>query len=352
MKLRKEHGMWRSPFTREYGLELPFISAGMGFVAIPELVAAVSNAGGLGLLGVAPAPAQLMHEMVSRTKSLTTRPFGVDLIVEETAFGPCTTEQHIEVCLAERVLVVVFFWHLPPRDWVTRLHAGGAKVWMTVGSVQAAHEAINAGIDAIIAQGSEAGGHNKSVLGLSSLVPALVDAVAPRPVVAAGGIADGRGVAAALALGAEAVCVGTRLVASQEAFAHEEYKRRVVAAGVDDIARTSIFGPEWPDQPMKVVRNRVVREWSGRDDRTPPPPEPAAEIGRTKLFSQDYRMPKFAAVLPTPDTVGDFEEMCLAAGESAGLTRAIKPAAEIVREMMDEAARRIRLLERLAGGIA
>ena len=131
MKLRKEHGMWRSPFTREYGLELPFISAGMGFVALPELVAAVSNAGGLGLLGVAPAPAQLMHEMVSRTKSLTTRPFGVDLIVEETAFGPCTTEQHIEVCLAERVPVVVFFWHLPPRDWVTRLHAGGAKVWMT-----------------------------------------------------------------------------------------------------------------------------------------------------------------------------------------------------------------------------
>jgi len=209
--------MWRSSFTREYGLELPFVSAGMGFVALPELVAAVSNAGGLGLLGVAPAPAQLMHEMVSRTKSLTTRPFGVDLIVEETAFGPCTTEQHIEVCLAERVPVVVFFWHLPPRDWITRLHAGGAKVWMTVGSVRAAHEAINAGIEAIIAQGSEAGGHNKSVLGLSSLVPALVNAVAPRPVVAAGGIADGRGVAAALALGAEAICVGTRLVASQEA---------------------------------------------------------------------------------------------------------------------------------------
>src|SRR6266850_494382 len=94
---------------------------------------------------------------------------------------------------------------------------------------------------------------------------------APPPVIAAGGIADGRSVAAALALGAEAVCVGTRLVASQEAFAHEEYKRRVVAATVDDIARTSIFGPEWPDQPMKVLRNRVVRERSGRDKKTPPP---------------------------------------------------------------------------------
>ena len=125
------------------------------------------------------------------------------------------------------------------------------------------------------------GGHNGSILGLTSLVPAVVDAVARVPVVAAGGIADGRGVAAALALGAEAVCMGTRLVASQEAFAHDEYKRRVDAAPVDDIARTSIFGPEWPDQPMKVIRNRVVREWAGRNDRTPPHrKERQASVGR------------------------------------------------------------------------
>ena len=242
-------------------------------------------------------------------------------------------------CLAERVQVVVFFWNLPPADWMVRLQASGAKVWMTVGSVQRAQEAVNARMDAIIAQGSETGGHNKSVLALSSLVPAVVDAVAPLPVVAAGGIADRRDVAAALALGAEAVCVGTRLVASREAFAHDEYKRRVVAATVDDIARTSIFGPEWPDQPMKVIRNRVVGEWVGRDDKTPPPPEPQTRIGQTVLFGQEYSMSKFSAVLPTPHTTGDFEEMCLAAGESAGLIKDIKPAGDIVREMMDEAKR-------------
>lgn len=331
--------MWRSRFTQEYGLEVPFVSAGMGFLALPDLVAAVSNAGGLGLLGVAPAPAALMQAMIQQTKARTARPFGVDLIVEDTAFGPCTTVQHIEVCLAEQVPVVVCFWHLPPADWVARLQAAGVKVWMTVGSVQRAQEAVNARMDAILAQGSEAGGHNKSTLALSSLVPAVVDAVAPLPVVAAGGIADGRGVAAALALGAEAVCVGTRLVASREAFAHDEDKRRVVAATVDDIARTSIFGPEWPDQPMKVIRNRVVREWAGRDDKTPPAPEPQARIGRTVLFTQEYPMPKFSAVLPTPHTTGDFEEMCLAAGESAGLAKDIKPAGDMVREMMDEAKR-------------
>lgn len=316
--------------------------------------AAVSNAGGLGLLGVAPAPAALMHAMIQQTKALTARPFGVDLIVEDTAFGPCTTVDHIEVCLAERVQVVVFFWNPPPVDWVARLRAAGVKVWMTVGSVQGAHEAVKTGMDAIIAQGSEAGGHNKSTLALSSLVPAVVDAVAPLPVVAAGGIADGRGVAAALALGAEAVCVGTRLVASREAFAHDEYKRRVIAATVDDIARTSLFGPEWPDQPMKVLRNRVVCAWAGRDAKTPPPSEPQAHIGRTVLFSQEYPMPKFSAVLPTPHTTGDFEEMCLAAGESAGLAKDIQPAGDIVREMMEEAKRIVaaRLVPLMGGGKA
>jgi NAD(P)H-dependent flavin oxidoreductase YrpB (nitropropane dioxygenase family) len=156
-------------------------------------------------------------------------------------------------------------------------------------------------------------------------------------VVAAGGIADGRGVAAALALRAEAVCVGTSLVASREAFAHDEYKRRVLAATAEDIPRTSIFGPEWPDQPMKVIRNRVVREWAGRDDKIPPPSEPQASIGRTVLFSQEYPMPKFSAVLPTPPTTDDFEEMCLAAGEGIGLVKDIKPAGDIVRAIMDEA---------------
>jgi enoyl-[acyl-carrier protein] reductase II len=329
--------MWHSTFTQEYGLEFPFVSGGMGFVALADLVAAVSNAGGLGLLGVAPAPAAIAQAMIRQTKALTERPFGVDLIVEDTAFGPCTTNEHIEVCVAEQVAVAVFFWNLPPRDWVTRLKAAGVKVWMTVGSVQHARAAVDAGMDAVIAQGSEAGGHNKSSLGLGTLVPAVADAVSPLPVVAAGGIADGRGVAAALALGAEAVCVGTRLLASDEAFAHAEYKQRVIHASADDIARTSIFGPEWPDQPMKVIRNRVVRDWAGRDDRTPQAPDTQTHIGQTDLFSQPYPMPKFSAVLATPHTTGDFEEMCLAAGESVGLVRAIKPAGDIVHEMMDEA---------------
>jgi enoyl-[acyl-carrier protein] reductase II len=218
---------------------------------------------------------------------------------------------------------------------------------MQVGSLRAAREAAAAGMDAVVVQGSEGGGHNRSSAGLVALVPPVVDAVAPLPVLAAGGIADGRGVAAALALGAEAVWVGTRLLASTEAHAHPEYKRRVVDACCDDVVRTSLFGPEWPGEPMKVLRNRVVREWQGRDARTPPPPQPPEIIGQTLLGRQPYPMPKFSAIPPTPDTTGDLEEMCLPAGEGVGLCRRVMPAAEIIAEMMGEAGRII--AGRLAG---
>jgi len=337
--------MLQTKLTQEYGLAFPFISAGMGFLALPELVAAVSNAGGLGLLGVSPAPPPGMRAMIQATKSLTSRLFGVDLVVADTAFGPSTTDDHIEVCINEGIKVVVFFWSLPSSEWINRLHAAGAKVWVQTGTLDGARQAVDLGADAVIVQGSEAGGHNHSNVALFSLVPTVVDEVSPVPVIAAGGIADGRGVAAALALGADAVCVGTRLVASREAYAHEAYKDRIVAAELGDVTLTHIFGPEWPDQPMKVLRNRIVREWVGRDDRTPTLVDSAETIGRTLLGGQEYPLPKFSAALPTPDTSGDFEEMCLAAGESAGLVKEIKPAATIIQEMMDEAKRII--VERL-----
>jgi NAD(P)H-dependent flavin oxidoreductase YrpB (nitropropane dioxygenase family) len=290
--------MLRTQLTEQYGLEVPFVAAGMGFVAMPELAAAVSNAGGLGLLGVAPAPPPAMQAMIQAIKQLTSRQFGVDLIIADTAFGPATTAEHIEICGKGGIKVVVFFWDLPPVAWVDRLHATGAKVWMQVGSVERALEAVQIGADAIIAQGSEAGGHNHSRVALFSLVPAIVDAVAPVPVIAAGGIADGRTAAAALALGAEGVCVGTHLVASREAYAHEEYKRRIVMATAADSVRTSIFGPEWPDQPMRVIRNRVVSEWTGREDRTPLAPDSRSLLDALCWVGRNIRCPSFRQFLP------------------------------------------------------
>src|SRR5499427_8542043 len=115
------------------------------------------------------------------------------------------------------------------------------------------------------------------------------------------------------------------------------YKRRITEATEEDIARTFIFGPEWPNAPMKVIRNRVVREWEGNDSQTPPQPDPPQIIGKTMLGGREYLMPKFAAILPTPETTGDFEEMCLAAGESAALVTTIGSATEIVQTIAKEA---------------
>lgn len=328
--------MIRTRLTEDYGLATPFVSAGMGFLSLPSLAAAVSNAGGMGMLAPAATPPETLREMIRATRQLTSKPFGVDFIVETTALGPITVDQHISVCIEEDVPVVAFFWNPPEQEWIAQLKAAGIRIWLQTGSPDIARQAVDSGVELIVAQGSEAGGHNQGKVALFTLLPSMVDAV-PVPVLAAGGIADGRGVAAALALGAEGVWVGTRLVASDEAYAHEEYKRRVVAARESDITRTRIFGPEWPDAPMRVIRNRVVLDWEGNDSKTPPQPDPPVSIGTTMLGGREYRMPKFAAVLPTPETSGDFEEMCLAAGESAGLVREVKPAGEIVHEMMGEA---------------
>lgn len=327
--------------TREYGIRLPFVGAGMGFIATPPLVAAVSNAGGIGVFGNAIEPPPSTQALIQQIKLATTKLFGVDFIVDDSAFGPLTTDAHINVCIAEQVKLVVFHMNVPPREWVDRLHAAGARVWMQAGSVKQAVEAAALGIDAVIAQGIEAGGHNKSRTPGLQLLGQIIAAVRPVMVLAAGGIADGEGVFRALSGGAEGVWVGTRLVASTEAYAHDEYKARLVAAKDNASVTTTMFGPEYPNRPYRVLRNRVVDEFAGREDAIPEPPPPPAVIGKTLLFPrtfrQPYAMPKFSAIVPTPDTIGDFEEMGLPAGAGAGIINDIRPAAQIVATMMNDA---------------
>jgi enoyl-[acyl-carrier protein] reductase II len=333
--------------TREYGVRFPFVGAGMGFVSMPELVAAVSNAGGIGVLGNAIEPPTGTQLLIRSIKARTDKLFGVDFIFDDSAFGPIVTDAHIDVCIAEGVRLVVFHMNVPPQSWVDRLHKAGARVWMQAASVQQAVEAAAIGMDAIIAQGSQAGGHNKSIVHTLTLLPQIVAAVSPLMVLAAGGIADGEAVVNALSRGAAGVWVGTRLVASSEAHAHKEYKRRIVAATGSSTVTTTLFGPEYPNRPYRVLRNRVVNEFAGREAEVPAPPPPPAVIGTTFLFpltlKQPYNMPKFSAIVPTPETLGDFEEMGLPAGaESVKFIKRVQPAAQIVAEMMADAATLIR----------
>ncbi|QRK09472.1 nitronate monooxygenase [Archangium violaceum] len=333
----------KTRMTQQYGLDVPIISAGMAFVAGPPLAAAVSNAGGMGTLGGAMLPPPALGAMVRATRALTSRSFGVDLI------GDFVEDAHIEVLAEERVAVVVFFWALPRRAHVERLRSAGTRVWSQVGSVAEAREAAALGVDAIIAQGAEAGGHNRAEASTFALLPAVRAAVAPLPVIAAGGIVDGRSLVAALALGAEAVWCGTRFLASEEAQAHDDYKRRVLAAGVGDTVRTTLFGPEWPGQMMRVLRNRAVREWLGREAEAQalPASEP---IGHTEMGGQRVPMPRFSALLPTVQTQGDFEEMALTVGEACGNVRELLPAATLVSSMAAEAREVLATLGRSVGG--
>lgn len=304
----------------------------------PELVAAVSNAGGLGILQAQLCPPPLFRETIRRVRALTAKPFGVNLLLQFPA------EEMVAICVEERVPVLSFFWG-DPSPYVEAAHGAGVKVFQQVGSVSEAERAAAAGVDVIVAQGVEAGGHVSGEVTTLALVPRVVDAVSPTPVVAAGGIADARGVAAALALGAQAAMLGTRFLASAEARAHPYYKQKLLQASEADTVRTILFGHGWPNAPHRTLRTRFVQEWLGREARGQQsrPDEPV--VGHTVIAGQAMPILRFMGIPPNRDASGDLDSMDLLAGQSVGGVHEIKPAAEIVRELAEGARD---LLRRLA----
>jgi NAD(P)H-dependent flavin oxidoreductase YrpB (nitropropane dioxygenase family) len=324
----------RTRFTEAYGLTTPIAQAGMAFVGMtPELAIAVSNAGALGSLGVGLMPAPVLVKMIEAIKAGTGNPFHVNFI---TTF---TDAAQIEGVCAAAVAAASFHWGHPRREWIEQLHTAGVRVFEQVGSVADAKRAVDDGVDVVVAQGYEAGGHNYGTLPTIALVPLVVDAVAPALVLAAGGIADGRGLAAALMLGADGAWVGTRLVATTESAAHDGYKAQVVAAEATETVRTSMFGPDTPQfNPMRVLRNRVVREWQDRTDEIPADTSGLPVIGQMTMAGQEMPMHKFSNLVPMRDaTVGDLEEMALLAGQGVGLVRSVEPAGTVIAGMTAQA---------------
>ena len=239
-------------------IEHPIVAAPMGpDLTGPDLVAAVSNAGGLGILQAQFCAPPLFREEIRRVRGLTDKPFGVNLLLH------FSVEEQVAVCLEKRIPILSLFWG-DPTPYVERAHAAGVKVFHQVGSVAEAQRAAAAGVDVIIAQGVEAGGHVAGEVSTLALVPRVVDAVAPRPVVAAGGIADARGVVAVLALGAQAAVLGTRFLASTESRAHPRYKQKVLEARERDTVRTILFGYGWPNAPHRTLRTRSCSNGSVR----------------------------------------------------------------------------------------
>jgi len=323
--------MLQTPLCSQIGIAYPIFSVGMGPVAGPELAAAVSNAGGGGVLGGLFMPPPALRQTIHRLRTLTDKPFGVNLIL------PLLQEGQIDACLAERVPLLVLFWG-DPRPYVAEAHRHATKIFIQVGSVEEATAAAEAGVDAIIVQGVEAGGHVKSRTALSTLVPAVVEAVAPVPVLAAGGIATGRGVVAALSLGAQAVSMGTRFLCSTEAYVTSAYKERVVSSTAQDTVYTTLFDLGWPDAPHRVLRNTAFVEWetAGRPASGKRPGE-GTIVGTVSVAGTIMEVPKYGAMVPIIGFNGDMESIALYAGESCSLVHDIKPAAQIVQDVMREA---------------
>ncbi len=317
----------RTALCELLGIDYPVIQAAIGGAAGPALAAAVSGAGGLGTLGLTGWGGDEARARIRRVRQQTDRPFVANVVL---AFDVAA---EIEVMLDERVPIVSIFWG-DPAPLAGPVHDAGALLMVSVGSVAEAEAAVAGGADVVVAQGWEAGGHVRGTTSTLALVPAVVDAIAPVPVVAAGGIADGRGLAAALALGAGAAWIGTRFLAATEADAHPLYRDRVLAGCAADTVYSRLFDGGWPDAPARVLRTPAVAAWEeeGR-------PGPGGRPGEDEVVGHEHGNPllRYEAITPRPDVTGDIEAMPLWAGQGVGLVRREQPAAEIVRDLVAEA---------------
>jgi nitronate monooxygenase len=318
-----------TPFTRLFGIRHPIVSAPMGRGAPPELVAAVTNAGGLGGLGLSWDSPQRIADLITETRRLTSDgPFLANFVLE--------WDQHerLETALSAGARIISFHWG-DPAAYMNRAKAAGAMVIQTVGTPEEARRAVELGADAIVAQGNEAGGHVWSRLSTMVLVPLVAEVAGKVPVLAAGGIADGRGLAAALVLGASGVWIGTRFLASPEAAYHEVYKQRLIEAAATDTVESMLFDGGWPNAPGRALRNRTVQLWedAGRPKSGSRPGE-GDEIGRTP---EGNIVRRYAIASLLSGGSGDIDDFVIWAGQSVGLVHDIRPASEIVTDLVREA---------------
>lgn len=325
--------------TRRLGIEHPIVQAPIGGLSVPALAGAVSKAGGLGMMAMSWQTPDEIRQQVAAVRAITDRPFGINLIIDE-ADDP--QDERLSVALGEGVGVVSFFWGNPAR-YLPAVHAAGATATLTVGSAAEARRAVDDGVDVIVAQGWEAGGHVRGQVSTLALVPAVVDAVGETPVIAAGGITDGRGLAAVLALGAGAAWMGTRFVASEEAPAHPVWVDRVLAAGETETYYSTLFDVGWPDAPHRTLRNATIDRWL--EAGSPPSGQRPGE-GEVLAKRPDGReVVRYSSVSAGTTMEGRIDELSLWCGQGVALVHDVLPAAEIVRRTVAEA-------EAILGGLA
>ena len=316
--------MIATPITTLLGVEHPILLAGMGGVAYAEVCAAVSDAGGFGSLGMAGLSPERIRQQMRRVRELTDKPFGVDLLTAQ----PETLTASVDVIIEEGAKAFIAGLGVPVAI-IDQLHQAGIVVMCMAGSVRHAVKAAEAGCDVVIAQGTEAGGHTGTVASVA-LWPQVVDAV-DVPVIAAGGLFDGRGLAAALAFGCQGVWLGTRFIASVEAHAGQAYKNAILAMSEADTVVSRAF----TGKTLRAIANDTTREWANK--------EPLPFMAQVANSARNNLLGPIAGVVDDVDPA----TQCLAAGQGGGAITEILSCAEIVRRTMAEAEATIARLGRL-----
>ena len=313
--------MPRTPVCELLGIEQPIVQAPIA--EVPRLAAAVSNAGALGTVTLTWSAD--VGATVRETAALTSRPFAGNLVLTEDR------HRRLDQALEAGLRIISFLWG-DPAGYIERVHDAGGIVLHTVGNAEEARRAVDSGADVIVAQGVEAGGHVWGTVGTLPLVPAVVDAVAPVPVIAAGGIGDARGVAAVLALGAQGAWLGTRFLMAEEMPVHEDYRRALIAAAETD-ARLfpNLYEVGWPDSPHRALDNSTARAWesAGR----PPLARRPGYGDVIARFASGEAIVRYEPAPPMAGTTGDIEALSMWAGQSVALVKQPQSAAEIVAEL-------------------
>lgn len=329
--------MLQTQLAKLLNIKYPIIQAPVGSASCPELVAAVSNAGGLGMLALSWRSVDEVRQVICQTKQLTNKPFGVNLVLQ------WNQEERLKVCIEEGIEIISFFWG-DPSPYIEQIHQVGALVMQTVGNSKEAKQAAELGVDIIVAQGWESGGHVWGNVATLPLLPAVVDAVSPLPVIAAGGISDGRGIVAALALGASGVWMGTKFLASNEAFIHTDYREKILKAAEYDTFLSTIFDQGWENAPHRAIRNSTIKqsEISGYPTTGKRP----GEGNVVAIGPNGKEIYKYEDFIPLPGMTGDLESLALYAGQSVGIVRKVQSVHDIINELIDEVQQTIGILKK------
>jgi len=318
----------RTPVCDLFGIDVPIVQGPIGSASVPALAAVVSDAGALGTIALSWTKPEDVAALVDDVRARTSRPFHANILLEWPPEG------RLEAVLEAGARIVSLTWG-DPGAYVARVHAAGAILIAAVGTAEEARRYAAAGVDVICAQGWEAGGHVGSEVATMALVPAVVDAVSPVPVLAAGGIVDGRGIAAALGLGAQGVWLGTRFLLAEEAPVHQHYRERLLGARAEDaVYAADLFDVGWENAPHRALRNSTRTLWE--EAGSPPPGERPGEGETVAARADGTPIVRYSSAMPVASISGDIEALSMWSGQGIGLVDRVQPAAEIVRELVDE----------------